>query len=305
LHVIVSGGSGLIGSALIPFLRARGCRVTILVRRPVSGGEDAIRWDPYRREIDSSAFAACDAVICLSGENVSSGRWSSTRRERHWSSRVTPVRFLAETVAELSLRPRVFLCASGSAAYGDAGDKTFAEDGPPGNGFMFELVRAWEAATEPASTAGIRTINMRIGIVLSPRGGMLAQLLPAFRWGVGAAIGPGTQYVGWLTIDDLVAAIHHTLVTESVCGPVNFVSPQPVTQRDFAKTLGRVLHRPVLFTLPPWVLGLIVSKEIAESAVMSQRMLPGKLTASGFPFQHPDLETALRHLLLKSAERGL
>jgi uncharacterized protein len=297
LHVIISGGSGLIGSELIPFLRARGCRVTTLVRRPVSEGEDAIAWDPYRHEMDTSALAACDAVICLSGENVSSGRWSPTRRERHWNSRINPARFLADSLTALPRKPRVFLCASGAAAYGDAGNRFFAEDGPPGHGFMFDLVRAWEAATEPAVHAGIRTINMRIGIVMTPRGGMLKQLLPVFRWGAGAAIGPGTQYVGWLTIDDLVASIYHILITESICGPVNFVSPQPVTQRDFAKMLGRVLHRPVFFTLPPWVLRLIIGKEIAESAAMSQRILPGKLTASGFSFQHPDLENALLYLL--------
>lgn len=299
LHVVVSGGSGLIGSELIPFLRERGCRVTTLVRRPVSAGEDAIRWDPDRQEIETTALADCDAIICLSGENISSGRWSAARRERHWNSRVKTARLLAETAVALPRKPRIFLCASGTAAYGDGGDRSFAEDGPPGHGFMFDLVRAWEAATEPAAAAGIRTINMRIGIVLSPRGGMLAQLLPAFRWGGGATLGPGTQFMGWLTIHDLEAAIHHALVTESVNGPVNFVSPQPVTQREFAKTLSRVLRRPALFTLPPWVLRLILGKEIVEAAVMSQRILPGKLESAGFRFQHPHLEDALRHLLQK------
>jgi uncharacterized protein (TIGR01777 family) len=297
LHVAVTGATGLLGSSLVPFLTAGGHRVTAVTRR--RGLADAIHWDPARGLIDQSAFEGIDAVVHLAGENVG-GRWNAYRKQRIRESRTEGTMLLAEALAGLRHPPRVLVSASGMGIYGNRKDEVLTEDavpeGPPGD-FLMELGRDWEAASEPARAAGIRVVNLRFGLVLTPAGGALGRMLPPFLLGAGGPLGSGKQWVSWLSVDDAIGAMHHALLTEELSGPVNTASPEPVTSRTFAATLGRVLRRPALLPAPAPALKLLFG-EMADTALLaSQRLSPARLLASGYTFRHPRLEQALRHVL--------
>jgi uncharacterized protein (TIGR01777 family) len=296
MHVAITGASGLLGSTLGPFLTTGGHRVTAVSRREQPG---AIRWDPASGTIETSAFEELDAVVHLAGENIGA-RWTAARKRRIRQSRVQGTRLLAEALARLQRPPRVLVAASAMGIYGDRGEAVLSEDdvpaGPPSD-FFVELGREWEAAAEPARDAGIRVVHLRFGLVLSPAGGALGRMLPAFRAGVGGPLGSGRQWVSWISIDDAVGVVHHALLTDELSGPVNTAAPDPVTSRTFAATLGRVLHRPALVPAPAPALKLLFG-EMAETALLAgQRLSPARLEASGYGFRHPRLEVALRHVL--------
>ena len=308
LRVAVTGASGLLGSVLTPFLTSGGHRVTPVTRQ--AGLSDAIRWNPASRAIDASAFEGFDAVVHLAGENVGV-RWTAERKRRIRESRSVGTRLLAETLAGLRRRPRVLVAASAMGIYGDRGDEVLTEDSTPRGlpaDFLVEVGREWEAATEPARAAGIRVVNLRFGLVLTPAGGALGRMLPPFRAGAGGPLGSGKQWVSWISVDDAIGAMHHALFTEELSGPVNAVAPETVTSRTFAATLGRVLHRPAIVPAPAPALRLLFG-EMADTALLSsQRISSARLLASGYSFRHARLESALRHVLGRQssrAERGI
>ena len=294
MNVLVSGSHGLIGSALVTALAARGHRVTRLVRAARVPSTDEVGWDPGAGRIETAALQHVDAVIHLAGESIA-GRWTAAKKARIRDSRVLGTRTIAGALARLDRRPRVFVCASATGYYGDRGDEVLVEDSAPGDGFLAGVCRDWEAAASPARDAGIRVVQLRNGLVLSPRGGALARLVPLFRLGLGGRLGSGRQVVPWIALDDEVGAILHALSRDDLRGPVNFVSPGPVTNRDFTAALARVLHRPAVFTVPAAALRLALG-EFAGELLASQRVQPAKLLAGGYGFRFPDLEAALRHL---------
>ncbi len=298
MKILISGSTGLIGSALMPFLTTGGHDVARLVRSQPREIGSEFRWDPDAGQIDPAAFVGVDAVVHLAGENIS-GRWNETKKARILESRVKGTRTVAEALAGLDKAPKVLLSSSAVGYYGDRGDEVLTEKSGSGSLFLSEVCRQWEAATEPAANKGIRVVNLRTSPVLTPAGGPLAQLLTPFRLGFGGVVGGGGQYFPWIAIDDLIGAIHHALITESLSGPVNAAAPQQVTNREFTKTLGRVLGRPTLFPLPAFAVRLAFGEVADELLLASQRVEPARLLASGYRFRFPDLESALRHLLGK------
>ena len=295
MHIVVSGSSGLVGSALVSSLTAGGHRVTRLVRR-APGGPD-IAWDPAEGVRDLPKLEGVDGVVHLAGENIAAGRWTEARKAEIRRSRVEGTRRLSESVAKLSRRPKVLVSASAIGFYGDRRDEILTEDSAPGGDFLAQVCREWEAATEPASRAGIRVVQLRFGMILSPAGGALKKMLLPFKMGAGGRIGSGTQYMSWIAIDDAIGAIHHSLSTESLTGPVNAVAPTPVTNAEFTRTLARVLSRPAIAPMPAFAARLAFG-ELADALLLSsQRVMPTRLQASGYRFRYPELEAALRHLL--------
>jgi uncharacterized protein (TIGR01777 family) len=301
-RIVISGSRGLIGSALVPFLTTGGHEVIRLVSRPATPPyDDGTLWQvwPEGESPPGDLLAQANAVIHLAGENIATGRWNVKKKQRIADSRVLPTRRLAESLAALSpiQRPQTLLCASAVGFYGHRGEEELSEQASPGSGFFPEVCQQWEAATEPARQAGIRTVYLRFGAVLSPRGGALAKQLPPFRLGLGSVLGNGEQWIPWISISDAIAAIYHCLMNSSIQGPVNVVAPQPVQQRTFAKTLGRVLRRPACLWLPAPVLRSLFGELADHALLVSTRALPEKLLATGFTFEFPELEGALRFLL--------
>ena len=301
LHVAVTGAGGLIGSALSRRLEAAGHQVTPLVRRPASAGE--ISWDPENGRLEPGQLEGMDAVIHLAGENVGA-RWTAARKRQIKSSRTQGTRLLSEAIARARRRPGVLVSASAIGIYGNRGDEVLTENSPAGDAaldFLVEVGREWEAAAEPARASGVRVIHPRFGLVLSPEGGALKKMLLPFRLGLGGRLGSGTQWMSWISIDDVVGAILHVLLTESFSGPVNLVAPEPVRNRDFTAILGRVLSRPTPFAVPAAALRLILGEMATSTLLASARVLPKRLLAAGYRFEHPDLDTALRHVLQPSS----
>ncbi len=294
--VLVTGASGLIGSALVPFLTTGGHRVVRLGRGDATG-VDVARWDPVRGTIDRVAIDGLDAVVHLAGEPVASARWTDTVRARIRDSRVAGTRLLCETLAGLARPPRVLVSASAIGIYGDRGDTPCDETAEPGAGFLADVCRDWEGATEPARHAGIRVVLLRIGVVLSPLGGALGQLLPLFRLGAGGVVGSGRQWVSWIGVDDVLGAIHHALDTDTLVGAVNAVAPEPVTNRDLTRTLARVLRRPAVLPVPAGAVRAVLGDLADEAVLASTRVAPAALAGSGYAFRTPGLEATLRHLL--------
>jgi hypothetical protein len=296
MHVVVTGSRGLVGSALVPFLATGGHRVTRLVRG-MAAGPDETAWDPSRGLVDASRLDGVDAVVHLAGENIAAGRWTPARKAEIRRSRVDGTRNLCAVLARLPHPPNVFVSASAIGLYGDRGAEILTEESASGTGFLAEVCREWEAATEPASQAGIRVVNLRFGMVLSPTGGALKKMLLPFRLGMGGRIGDGRQFTSWIALDDVIGAIHHALCEESVRGPVNAVAPEPVSNAEFTRTLARVLRRPTLLPVPAFAARLAFG-EMADALLLAgARVLPTRLQASGYRFRFPDLESALRHLL--------
>lgn len=301
LTILISGASGLLGSALIPFLTTGGHRVRQLVRREPDKTKGEIRWDPLNSLLDIDEKDHIDAVIHLSGENIGKGRWTPEKKKRIIDSRVNSTRLIARTISKMKHPPKVFLCASAIGFYGNRDDTMLKEPHPAGTDFISKVCRMWEESTEAAVNAGIRTVKLRIGIVLSPAGGALGKLLLPFQMGIGGKIGTGRQYMSWISVDDTIGAIHHALFEKNISGPVNLVSPNPATNLEFTQKLAHVLSRPAVFTVPEIAIKTFFGEMGRETILSSTRVQPGVLSETGYLFRHPDLEVALRHLLGKPA----
>jgi len=291
----VSGVSGPIGAALLPYLESQGARITRLVRG-AARSPDQISWDPLR-PLASTAVSGFEAVIHLAGESVA-GRWTEAKKKAIRESRVQGTRHLAEALAETPSRPRVFISASAIGFYGNRGDEVLTEASPAGEGFLPEVTREWEAASRIADDAGIRTLNLRLGLVLSPKGGALAKMLTPFRLGLGGKIGSGQQWWSWIHVDDIVGALHHALRTDSLSGPANLVAPNPVRNEDFTKTLSSVLKRPAWFSVPALAARVAFGKMAADELLLSSvRVEPAGLRDTGYAFRFEDLQAALEDLV--------
>jgi uncharacterized protein (TIGR01777 family) len=300
MRVLLSGSSGLVGSALIPVLTGGGHQVVRLVRSQPRDKVSEVQWDPEGGDIDAAGLKGVEAAVHLAGESIAAGRWTAAKKARILESRVKGTRLLAEALAELKQPPKVLVSASAVGYYGDRGEETLREESGSGSAFFLSNVcRQWEAATEPAEDAGIRVVNLRFGIMLSGVGGALPRLLTPFRMGVGGRLGSGKQFMSWIAIDDVIGAILHTIGTETLRGAVNAVAPEPVTNREFTRTLGRVFGRPTVFPMPAFAARLAFGQMADELLLASQRVEPAKLLASGYLFRFPELEAALRHLLGK------
>lgn len=297
MDVVVSGTTGLVGSALSKELEDKGHKVIVLSRSKPSS-DDTIRWDPSRGQIDASRLEGIDAVVHLAGENIV-GRWTPEKKRRIRDSRVQGTRLLAETVAGLSEKPRAMVCASAIGYYGDRGNELLREESEPGGAFLSEVVKEWEAAAAPAREAGVRVANLRFGVVLSAEGGALGTTLPIFKLGLGGKVGSGRQWWSWVALDDVAGAIIHALENESVEGPVNVVAPNPMTNAEYTKVLGDVLNRPTLFPLPAPAARAMLGEVADELLLASARVEPAKLKETGYGFHYPELEDALRHLLAR------
>ena len=293
-RILVSGSSGPIGAALLPSLKAQGYAVTRLVRSSAASS-DQIVWDPSR-PLSPEIVAGFDAIIHLAGESIV-GRWTSAKKQRIFESRAQGTNHLAEAAARASQPPGVFISASAIGFYGNRGDEILREDSLSGEGFAAEICRQWEAATQPAAQAGIRTAQMRIGVVMSADGGALPAMLTPFRLGLGGRLGTGRQWWTWVSVRDVVGAIQHVLNHDALSGPVNTVAPNPVTNAEFTRILASVLNRPAIFPMPAFAVRLIFGEMGEELFLGSQRVEPAKLVATEYQFQHPDLKNALKEIL--------
>jgi uncharacterized protein (TIGR01777 family) len=295
--IAVTGSSGLVGTALVNALERQGYTVRRLVRRSTQTGDCEIRWDPAGGTIDAANLSGVDAVVHLAGEGIAAHRWTESFKHKIRDSRTRGTRLLCETLASLSVKPAVLVSASAVGYYGDRGDERVDESSPAGQGFLADVCQQWEEATHAARDANIRVVNLRIGVVLSSKGGALAQMLMPFRLGLGGVIGSGRQYISWIALDDLVRVIQFALHAAALSGPVNAVAPEPATNREFTKTLGRVLGRPTIFPMPAAAARLAFGEMADEMLLGGARVEPRALSHAGFDFAYPQLETALRHAL--------
>ncbi len=295
-RVLVTGASGLIGRALIPFLQTKGWEVDRLVRRsPTSPNE--IEWSPHADNVEWSEKYHCDAVIHLAGANVGAGRWTDSRKKVIRESRTMGTQTLVKAIGLLARPPNVVIGGSATGIYGDTGSSAANENTPLGKGFLADVCDQWEDALAPLRGKGVRVVMARTGVVLSPAGGTLAKMLSAFKFGFGGRLGSGNQWLSWIGIDDWLHAVHHVLINEAVSGPVNLTSPEPVTQIEFARTLAKVLSRPALVPAPASALRLILGEMADETLLANSRVAPEVLRQLSFEFLHPSLEKALRHVL--------
>ncbi|MFF3905162.1 TIGR01777 family oxidoreductase [Streptomyces sp. NPDC001848] len=294
-RIAVAGASGLIGSALVRSLAAEGHEVVRLVRRSARG-KDEICWDPEGQYIDTTGLAGCDAVVNLAGAGVGDHRWTEAYKKTLRDSRVLGTAALAEAVAALPEPPRVLVNASAIGYYGETGDRVVDEEAPPGDGFLSRMCVEWEEATAPAREAGVRTVFLRTGLVVAREGGAWGRLFPLFRAGLGGRMGDGRQYWSFISLYDEVAAIRHLLGTEGLSGPFNLTAPEPLTNGEITAAMGRVLHRPTLFSVPAPALRLALG-EMAGDVLGSARVVPRRLLESGFSFTFPGIEDALRAAL--------
>jgi uncharacterized protein (TIGR01777 family) len=297
MKIVISGASGLIGTQLVTTLKSSGHEVVQLVRRSAAAGQ--IMWDPKSGKLDPASLEGCDAIIHLSGAGIGDKRWSDAYRKEILDSRTATTLLLANTIASLQRKPSVFLSGSAIGIYGARGDEELTETSAHGTGFLADVCEQWEAAAKPAIDAGVRTVFLRTGIVLSPKGGALKKLLPLFRLGVGGKFGNGKQWQSWISMDDEVASIIH-LLTANVSGAVNLTAPQPVTNAEFTKVLARVVKRPAIVPVPTFAPKILLGGELADALLFTgQRVMPQALTASGYVFKHSTLESALHSLLTK------
>jgi len=294
--LLITGSTGLVGTALVPALENDGHHVLRAVRRPTQDSQE-ISWDPATGQIERDKLVDIDAVVHLAGANIAGRRWSDSYKQLMLDSRTCGTRLISETIASLDRKPSVLVCASAIGYYGACDETELDEAAPCGNGFLPELCMQWERACQPARDAGIRVVNLRIGVVLSPNGGALKKMLLPFKLGAGGILGNGRQYFSWIALDDVIHATKFLLQNEAASGPVNLVSPSPVTNHEFTKTLGRVLSRPTIFPMPAFAARLAFG-EMADALLLTgARVIPKTLTEQGYNFHHPSLEPALRHLL--------
>jgi len=292
MKIAIAGASGLIGSAFINSVEEDGAEVTRLVRSSPKAGE--IEWHPNQDAIEPGKLQGFEAIVSLAGENVAEGRWTDEKKKKIHDSRVHGTHLISEAIAKLEPKPRVFLCASATGIYGDRPDETLTEQSDSGGGFLAGVCREWEKATEPASQAGVRVVNLRFGPVLAAHGGMMEKMLTPFKMGLGGKIGSGKQYISWVSIDDVVGAMKFALKEETIRGPLNVVSPNPVTNEEFTKALGEALSRPTMMAVPAFAARLAFGEMADEMLLSSQRVMPKKLKDAGFQFEYPNLEDALR-----------
>lgn len=296
-RVAVTGASGLVGSRLTAELEREGATVIRAVRRPVREAARELFWDPAAGKIDAARLEGVDAVVHLAGENIAGGRWTEKFKRKIRESRVAGTRLVSTAIAGLSAKPQALVCASAIGYYGDRGEEALSESSAPGSDFLATVCREWEEACQPARDAGVRVVNTRIGVVLSGEGGALRKMLTPFKLGAGGPIGDGRQYMSWVAVDDVARAMAFLLATPQAAGAVNLVAPRAVTNREFTKTLGRVLHRPTVLPLPAFAARLAFG-EMADALLLSStRVVPQALSAAGFEFRWPELEPALRHVL--------
>jgi uncharacterized protein len=322
MTIAITGSSGFIGSSLIPFLTTGGHRVVRLIRSPVSPDDypslknvKSIQWNPSLIHAHVSSLNDndnIDAVVNLAGENIF-GRWTKEKKKRIFDSRVNTTKSLCKLLCSLDKPPKVLISASATGYYGDRGDEILTEESPspsaspssslsisPPIDFLSNVCRNWEESTQIAKESGIRVVNMRIGTVLSSSGGILAKILPPFKIGVGGRIGNGNQYMSWIGLDDLLALVLHAIVDKSISGPINAVSPNPITNANFTNTLGKVLSRPTIFSIPRFIIKSILGEELANSAILSSsRVVPMRFLKIGYKFRFPSLESVLRYTLGK------
>jgi uncharacterized protein (TIGR01777 family) len=293
-RTLVSGANGFVGSALMNHLQERSRPASRLVRTPSPGSTPSFLWNPRDGKIDLNCLERVDQVIHLAGENIADGRWTTAKKARILQSRIESTQLLCDSMAHLSMPPKVLVSASAVGFYGNRGTEVLTEESPAGQGFLAEVCQAWEEHTEPARQAGIRCVQLRIGLVLSPIGGALAKMIPPFRLGLGGRIGSGQQYVSWITLDDLLAVIDYCLANQSLSGPINAVAPNAVTNLEFTHALGKALRRPTLLPFPRAMAQLIFGEMAEATLLASTRAQPAKLTAGGFRFTSPDLASALQ-----------
>lgn len=296
MKILITGSSGLIGTSLLRSLKTSGNTILSLSRTP---GTDGFKWDPAKGEIDLPDNVNVDAVIHLAGENIARARWSKAQKELILDSRLKGTRLLVDSIIRLQPRPKTLISASGIGIYGDRHDVLLDEDDQLGEGFLVNVAQEWEAVTSVALESGMRVANLRMGVVMDKEGGVLKRLLPLFKYGFGAVLGSGNQYMSWITIDDVVKATEYILNNENIKGPVNMVAPNPVTNKEFTKELGIVLQRPTILKIPSWAIQALYGEMGKELLLTSTRALPHRLKSSGFDFQFPYLREGLRHILGK------
>jgi len=301
MKIVLTGSNGLVGSALCAHFQSKGHDVYSLVRKKNKQSDHEIYWNPYAMEVDVSILEKSDVVIHLSGENIADGRWNDEKRKKIIASRVDTTRFLSETLSHLKHKPALYLTASAIGFFGDRGAEILHDESSSGTGFLADTAKKWEEASWPAVSAGIRTIQLRFGMILTPKGGALSKMLPIFKKGLGAVFGNGKQYWSWIALDDVVGIIDHLIMHQAILrGPLNVVSPKTITHKEFVKTLGRVLRRPVLGWMPAALVSAVFGEMGRELFLSSQRVEPARLTATKYLFKYPDLETALNEMLRKN-----
>ena len=295
MKVAVTGSSGLIGTSLVSFLSKKDIVVSKILRE--NPEDDDISWKPEDGDWNSAFTGGVDGIVHLAGESVASGKWTRKKKEKIRNSRIEGTKRLCEHILKLPTPPSVLVCASAIGYYGNRGVEFLNEGSPRGSGFLSDVCLGWEEATESVSKAGIRVVNVRFGIVLSKDGGALAKMMTPFKIGMGGKIGSGTQYMSWIAMDDVTSAIYHTLITESLKGPVNVTAPNPVTNKEFTNTLGEVLNRPAVIPIPAFAARLAFGEMANELLLASTKVAPKRLSDSGYEFQYPKLEPALKHVL--------
>ena len=295
MKVAVTGSSGLIGSSLISFLSEKDITFSKILRE--NPKEDEISWTPEDGDWNSAFDEGIDGIVHLAGENIASGKWTKKKKEKIRSSRIEGTKRLCEHILKLPTTPSVLVCASAIGYYGDRGMEFLNEGSSRGSGFLPDVCVGWEEATESVSKAGIRVVNVRFGVVLSKDGGALAKMLTPFKIKMGGKIGSGTQYMSWVAIDDVTGAIYHTLVTDSLKGPVNVTAPNPATNKEFTDTLGKVLNVPTVMPMPAFAAKFAFGEMAKDLLLASTKVAPKRLADSGYEFQYPELENALKHIL--------
>lgn len=285
----------MVGSTLVKELTGKGHQVVKLVRFNAQGSD--ILWHPDKGEIDRSKLEGFDAVVHLAGDNIASERWTEAKKARIRESRIKGTRLLCDTLASLLQPPKRLVCASAIGFYGDRGSEVLTEDSASGEGFLADVCKEWEAATAPAEGKGIEVVRLRIGVVLTLKGGALKKMLPPFQMGAGGVLGSGKQYMSWIALDDLTGIIEHALTSRNLSGAVNAVSPHPVTNDEFTRALGTSLHRPTIFPVPSFAARLLLGEMADELLLSSALVQPRKLEQTGYRFKHPDIAKFLKELM--------
>ncbi len=297
MKILVTGSTGLVGSALLPRLLAEGHQVHRMVRRPSVKAANEVFWNPALGILDPASLEGFDVIVHLAGESIAAARWTPEIKKRIVDSRVRGTKLLVDGLLCTSSPPKVLISASATGFYGNRGDELLREESGAGRGFLADLCRRWEETAGAASARSIRVVTPRIGLVLSRNGGALPRMLLPFKLGVGGKIGSGNQYMSWILLDDLVGALQHMIQNPDLSGPVNAVSLQPVTNREFTRALARALSRPALFALPAFVARIVLGEMADEALLASARVEPARLRTTRYRFRHPDLDSALREVL--------